>query len=117
MPFAGLAGHAGAIKNCGGQLVEQSLGLLQIERVEAFGEPAVDRSEQIAGLVSLPLIAPQSSSSLPVARMTWRSGSAPLQAPAQNKTRRRPGMHPARTAIHPQAGVVPPPTYARCFAR
>ena len=36
-----------------GQLVEQGLGLLQIERVEAFGEPAVDRSEQIAGLIPL----------------------------------------------------------------
>ena len=29
----------GALASCG-QLVEQSLGLLQIERVEAFGEPA-----------------------------------------------------------------------------
>jgi hypothetical protein len=32
------------------QLFEQSLGLFQIERVEAFGEPAVDRSENVAGL-------------------------------------------------------------------
>ena len=32
------------------QLTEQSLGLLQIERVEALGEPAIDRSEKIAGL-------------------------------------------------------------------
>ena len=39
------------------QLVEQSLGLLQIERVEALGEPAVDRSEKIAGLIALALIA------------------------------------------------------------
>ena len=30
------------------QLVEQRLGVFQIERVEAFGEPAVDRSEKIA---------------------------------------------------------------------
>jgi hypothetical protein len=29
------------------QLGEQSLGVLQIERVEAFGETAVDRSEKI----------------------------------------------------------------------
>jgi hypothetical protein len=29
----------------GAQLVEQSLGLFQIESVEAFGKPAVDRSE------------------------------------------------------------------------
>src|SRR5271169_428537 len=32
----------------GVQLIEQCLGLFQIERVEAFGEPAVDRSEKIA---------------------------------------------------------------------
>ena len=42
-----------------GQLVEQRLSLLQIERVEAFGEPAVDRSEKIAGLIPLALIAPE----------------------------------------------------------
>ena len=41
------------------QLVEQRLRLFQIERVEAFGEPAVDRSEQFAGLLRLPLIAPE----------------------------------------------------------
>ena len=35
------------------------LGLLQIERVEAFGEPAVDRSEKFAGLIPLALIAPE----------------------------------------------------------
>jgi hypothetical protein len=40
------------------QLVEQRLGLLQIERVEAFNEPAVDRSEYVTGLVPLALIAP-----------------------------------------------------------
>src|SRR5207344_1550788 len=33
------------------QLVEQRLGLFQIERLEAFGEPAVDRSEKIASLI------------------------------------------------------------------
>ena len=31
------------------QLFEQRLGVLQIERVEAFGKPAIDRSEKIAG--------------------------------------------------------------------
>jgi hypothetical protein len=41
----------------GAQLVEERLGLCQIERVKAFGEPAVDRSEKIAGLVPLALIA------------------------------------------------------------
>ena len=29
------------------QLLEQRLGLFQIERIEAFGEPAIARSEQI----------------------------------------------------------------------
>src|SRR4029077_5302880 len=33
--------------------------LLQIARVEAFGEPAVDRSEKIASLIPLTLIAPE----------------------------------------------------------
>jgi hypothetical protein len=42
----------------GAQLIEHSLGLLQIERVEAFGEPAVDRGEKIAGRISLTLVAP-----------------------------------------------------------
>ena len=41
------------------QLVEQGLGLFQIERVEAFSEPAVDRSEQVASLIPLALIAPE----------------------------------------------------------
>ena len=36
------------------QPIEQRLGLFQIERVEAFGEPAVDRSEQMAGFFPLP---------------------------------------------------------------
>jgi hypothetical protein len=36
------------------QLVEQRLGLLQIERVEAFGEPAIRRSKQLASLLRLP---------------------------------------------------------------
>ena len=39
------------------QLVEQDLSLLQIERVEAFGEPAIDRSEKIAGVLPLAQIA------------------------------------------------------------
>ena len=48
-------------RNCssGVQLVEQRLGLLQVERVEAFGEPAEDRSQKFAGLVPLALITPE----------------------------------------------------------
>ena len=41
------------------QLGQQGLGLLEIERVEAFGEPAVDRSEKVARLTPLSLIAPK----------------------------------------------------------
>jgi hypothetical protein len=33
--------------------------LFQIERIEALGKPAVDRSEKLAGLISLALIAPE----------------------------------------------------------
>jgi hypothetical protein len=39
------------------QIVEQRLRLLQIARVEAFGEPAIDRREKIASLLRLFLIA------------------------------------------------------------
>src|SRR6185369_1923772 len=41
------------------QLVEQRFGLHQIPRVEAFGEPTIDWSEKILGLLSFALIAPQ----------------------------------------------------------
>ena len=44
----------------GAQLVEECLGLLQIERVEAFSEPAVDRSEKLASLIPFTLVARQS---------------------------------------------------------
>ena len=40
------------------QLIEQPLGLFQIERVKTFIEPAVDRSEKFARLLDLALIAP-----------------------------------------------------------
>ena len=40
----------------GVQLIEQGLGLLQIERVEAFSEPAVDRSEKITSFIPLALV-------------------------------------------------------------
>ena len=35
------------------QLMEQRLGLLQIDRVEAFSEPVIKRSEKIVGLLPL----------------------------------------------------------------
>jgi hypothetical protein len=42
----------------GVQSGEQGLGLFQIDRVETLGEPAVDRREQIMGLLSFALITP-----------------------------------------------------------
>jgi hypothetical protein len=39
------------------QCFEQRLGLLQVERVEAFRKPTIDRSEKIAGFGPLALIA------------------------------------------------------------
>ena len=41
------------------QLVEQRLCLFQIARVKPFSEPAVDRSEKLASLIPLALIAPE----------------------------------------------------------
>jgi len=41
------------------QLLEHRLGLLQVQRIEAFGEPAIDRCEKIAGLLSLAPITPE----------------------------------------------------------
>jgi hypothetical protein len=37
-----------------GQLIEQCLGLFQIERVEALGEPAIDQSEKSRASSRLP---------------------------------------------------------------
>ena len=41
------------------QGVEQRLRLLQIARVEPLSEPAIDRTEQFAGLLHLALVAPE----------------------------------------------------------
>ena len=43
----------------GAQFIEQSLGLFQVERVEPFSEPAADRGEEIASILSFALIAPE----------------------------------------------------------
>ena len=61
-----------------GQLVKQRLRLFQIERVKPFGEPAVDRSEKLAGLIPLALMR-QSRAMLVAARSSqdfaccWRA--------------------------------------------
>src|SRR6516165_2874741 len=41
------------------QLVEQRFGVLQIGSVEAFGEPAIDRCQEVARCEALALVAPQ----------------------------------------------------------
>src|ERR671918_1919043 len=42
-----------------GKLLEQRLGVLQVGGVEALGEPAVDRREQVVGLGAPALVAPE----------------------------------------------------------
>ena len=41
------------------QLSEKRLGHLQIERVKAFSEPVVDRSQEFPRLLHLALVAPE----------------------------------------------------------
>jgi hypothetical protein len=41
--------------------MERRFGLLQIERIEAFAEPSVDRRKKLAGLLPFALIAPQNN--------------------------------------------------------
>src|SRR5262249_9428376 len=47
------------LANSRSQLIEQPLRLLQVARAETFGEPAVDRSEELASLLPLAVIAPE----------------------------------------------------------
>jgi hypothetical protein len=53
---ASSAAYKGSIS---GQLFEQRFGFLQIARVESLCEPAVDRSEKLASLLPLTLLAPE----------------------------------------------------------
>jgi hypothetical protein len=41
------------------KLIEQRLSVLQDRHVEAFGEPAVDGREEIAGFGAIALVAPE----------------------------------------------------------
>src|SRR6202023_2813813 len=43
----------------GVQLFQQRPGLLQVERVKSFGEPAIDRREKITGFAAPLLFAPE----------------------------------------------------------
>jgi len=41
------------------QLVKQDLGFLEVARLEAFGEPAIDWRKEVSGLIPLTLVAPE----------------------------------------------------------
>src|SRR5215217_7608503 len=43
------------------QLVEQGFGLLEVGRVKALREPAIDRCQQLAGFGLLPLLLPEAT--------------------------------------------------------
>jgi len=49
--------RAGPVRRASPQLLQQRLCLLQIGRVKAFGEPAVDRGEEVAGFGAAVLVA------------------------------------------------------------
>ena len=62
------------------KLVEQCLGFLQDGRIEAVGEPAVGRCEEIAGGIALALLAPEPgeadrSAQLPELRASFSSNT------------------------------------------
>ena len=61
LPDSCAATKSGQCRDCGSgiQLIKQRLRLLQIERVEPFGKPAVNRSEKLASLIPFPLVAPE----------------------------------------------------------
>src|SRR5271169_6556361 len=68
------------------EVVEQRLRLLEVGRVEAFGEPAVDRGDQVAGFGLAALVAAQpgearSSAQFPELGLLLLS-DAPRNAPA-----------------------------------
>jgi hypothetical protein len=72
------------------QRAEQRLRLLQIARVEAFGEPAVNLTQQFAHLLRLALIAPETR------KGSWRRG-VPRILPVvggqrRGHNRRKPGL-------------------------
>jgi len=43
------------------ELIEQRLRLFEVGRVEAFGEPVIDRRQKVASFRMAPLVAPQAA--------------------------------------------------------
>ena len=78
------------------QLVKQRLGLFQIERVEAFGEPVVDRSQEFPSLLHLALRARRSRATPPAVPRIWPVACAQPRARSQNMLRL--SRHRARAA-------------------
>ena len=70
-------------ENC--QLIEQYLGLLNIARVKSFGEPAVDRSEKIGGL--LPAFAKSCLDSFSMISPAIRKGVRVADIPVEQPTK------------------------------
>ena len=56
------------------QLLQQRLRFLQIARVEALSEPAVNRSKQFARFLHLALVAPETREAHGGAELPWRGG-------------------------------------------
>jgi hypothetical protein len=69
--------HVSLLKLCG-QRSEQCLRLLQIERIEAFSEPPLDRRKQLASRVSLDALDQQFSERLRTSQLP-RSGLLPAR--------------------------------------
>jgi hypothetical protein len=49
----------GKLRDYLSKFLKQHFGFLQIARVKPFGEPAVHRSEKLASLIPLALVAPE----------------------------------------------------------
>ena len=69
------------------EFLQQRLGLLQVGRVKALGEPAIDRCQQLVGFGPLALLLPQASSGSwpPAAPTIWPAGGGQWRGPAGNR--------------------------------
>jgi hypothetical protein len=59
------------------ELLEQRLGLLEVGRVTALGEPTVDRREELVSLSAFALLLPQASKAHGSAQAVLSLGSDP----------------------------------------
>src|SRR5215831_2288167 len=112
----GMAGTRGVLR-LSPQLFQQRLGLLQVSGVEALGEPAIDRGQQLAGLGTLALLLPEATQAHggPQLERFGLLAAGDVQSPLQPdfRLRRRgprlPQEHDAAQATHfrfPEAFLV-----------